>query len=556
MNRGPWADGCLMRFCCRGAAIGVGVLACLVAGAPSWADPGEPDPGFGQGGLAVLSVGATGGRLDGAGILPDGRIVAVGSAEDEDDVRASLVMRYRTDGTLDPSFGDAGVVRTATHPESTFAKAIVTLPNGEVVVGGDHGNFVGMYLARYEVDGELDAAFGDEGIVVRENGVKLNELNALAVQSDRFLVAAGEIFPGFGLVRFGPDGDIDTTFGEQGAASTEIGERSDVSAVAILPDGRILAAGTYRDGEEGGVALALYKADGGLDATFGDGGVLQIRPAGRDARVEGMVIQPDGRIILAGAIERAPDGVNRLVMRLLSNGSFDPSFGTDGVLEDVDDFSRAVSAVALQPDGKIVVSSFRTCLRFDSDGGRDESFSDDGLAPVDVDTEQILIRPDGSILLAGTHRKDDEFETGLAVFDSGLDLAIPQGALESPAEGSDQGDLGAVLGWTCAAGNAVIVVDDVWFLVAPGGLDRPETAEACGDSNNGFALTIPWTLFGSGEHEAVLFADGREISRNLFNVFSIVDLLPEIDEVGEGVPVKLVPQLMGELHQALVAISE
>lgn len=552
------ADGPLMT-CVRRAALGISLCASVLFAAigTSAAAPGDPVVTFGDGGLVVRTFGTDDGRFEAAAVTPDGRIVVVGDANSTPAVRSSLVVRYAADGTMDPAFGNGGAVLTSTHPDSTAAKAVVALPNGDLVVGGDHGNFVGMYLARYDVDGALDTSFGDDGIVVRSTGfVGLNELNALVRQPDGALVAGGEIFPGFGLVRFHEGGDVDTSFGANGEVRTEVGERSSIDALVALSDGRILAAGTGRTGDQSAIALARYTSDGALDPTFGDAGIVRLRPLGRNALLSDMAVQPDGTIVVTGAIHRLEDGNDRLVMRLLADGSVDSSFGAQGVYTEAEPFSRAVSAVLLEPDGKIVLTSFRKCIRLEASGQRDDSFGRNGEAVVDVDTRDLLRLPNGSILLVGAYRGGDGFPTALALLESGLSVQPPAGSLERPGEGSYQGGVGDFDGWTCGAGDVVVVVDEVWFVRMATGRERVETVDLCGDTDNGFGLTVSWSLFGHGEHEAVVFAEGLEVDRSLFYVFSIADLWSRRGEFGEEERRTAFGQLNTELPQALAAFFE
>lgn len=552
------ADGAPMTIA-RRAALGISFLASVSSAGigTSSAAPGDPVVAFGEDGLVVRTFGIEDGRFEDAAITPDGRIVVVGDANSTPEVRSSLVVRYVADGTMDPSFGSGGVVLTSTHPDSTTAKAVVALPSGAVVVGGDHGNFVGMYLARYDVDGALDASFGEDGIVVLlPASIGLNELNALVRQPDGGLVAGGEIFPGFGLVRFLENGAIDTSFGQDGGVRTAVGERSSVDALAALSDGRILAAGTDHSGDQSTIAVARYTSTGTLDPTFGDAGIVRIRPLGRDTFLSDMAVQPDGKIVVGGAIRKVEDGNDRLVVRLLADGALDPTFGRNGIYTEAEDFSRSVSAVALQPDGKIVFASFRKCVRLEGNGQRDDAFGDDGEAIVDVDTRDVLLTPDGSILLVGSYRGGEGFPTALALLESGLTIEPPEGSLEQPADGSYQGGVGDFEGWTCGSGDVVVVVDDVWFVVMATGRERLDTADVCGDAGNGFGLTIPWALFGHGEHEAVAFAGGLEVGRSLFYVFSIADLWSRRGEFEEEERSTDFGRLNTELHEVLAGFFE
>ena len=153
----------------------------------------------------------------------------------------------------------------------------------------------------------------------------------------------------------GAAGSVDTSFGG-GVQTTPVGYEDYANAVAVQPDGKVVVAGASSSNAGTFVTLVRYGRDGGLDSTFGNGGKV-VTPVGADDDAAlALAVQADGRIVVAGSTAQAATGQDFLVLRYLADGTLDPSFGADGkvVTSFGSDTDRAM-AVAIQPDGKIVV---------------------------------------------------------------------------------------------------------------------------------------------------------------------------------------------------------
>jgi uncharacterized delta-60 repeat protein len=159
--------------------------------------------------------------------------------------------------------------------------------------------------------------------------------NAVAVQRDGKLVVAGyaadasNIDTDFALVRYNADGSLDPSFGTGGVVTTDLGTRSDdVRAIVIQPDGRIVVAGTA--GED--IAVARYMPDGKLDTGFGTGG-LTITDLGSDDVANGVALTSGGEIVIAGYTLGAKVNRDFLLARYRADGSLDTAFGDHGVVK-------------------------------------------------------------------------------------------------------------------------------------------------------------------------------------------------------------------------------
>ena len=166
--------------------------------------------------------------------------------------------------------------------------ALAVQPDGKIVAAGSAsrsqqsgpGSGSEFALARYNADGTLDASFSGDGKVTKDIAGGQDYAYGVAVQADGKIVAVGSanlnaasFYTRFTLVRFNADGSLDTGFGSAGTVSTDFfGTENVATSVVIQPDGRIVVAGNAHDGVGRRFALARYNADGSLDASFGTGG--------------------------------------------------------------------------------------------------------------------------------------------------------------------------------------------------------------------------------------------------------------------------------------------
>jgi uncharacterized delta-60 repeat protein len=304
----------------------------------------------------------------------DGKIVAAGTAG----FRGFALVRYGTNGTPDATFGDEGVVVSNVVPgdDDEVIEDIVVQADGKIVVAGCviRGGGFRFAVARYETDGDLDPTFGGDGKVVTRFTDGWDEAQAVALQEDGKIVAAGTANQRrFAVARYETDGTLDTTFGGDGLATANLtsGQGFEVANdVAIQANGKIVAAGEAGAGFReisspygraalaGVFALVRFRQSGRLDLGFGrDGGVLTNFNR-RIERARGVAVQPDGKIVAVGSAGEV-DGdsdVRFALARYETDGSLDDTFGGDGrILTNVTEKRDIAHAVALD-DGRIVVA--------------------------------------------------------------------------------------------------------------------------------------------------------------------------------------------------------
>jgi len=275
--------------------------------------------------------------------------------------------------------------------------------------------------------GDLDPIFGSGGKVVTDFGEESGAYDA-AIQADGKIVAVGGSTQDFAIARYTPDGTLDSTFGTGGKVLTDFEPYwASAQALAIQANGKIVVGGVR--GIQRGTqtinhfALARYNTNGSLDTTFGSGGKVVTAFSGSDI-IEGLAIQPDGRIIAVGSTVITFNQSNDLaVLRYNANGSLDTSFGSGGIVT-MDFFAHydGANCVVIQPDGQILVAGATDSnpttlssnqnydfllLRFNANGSLDTSFGSGGKVITDFSgkndgARDMALQADGRILLGGS----------------------------------------------------------------------------------------------------------------------------------------------------------
>lgn len=329
-------------------------------------------------------------------------------------------------GTLDVSFGGDGIVQTdfSGSVDRIYCMEIQSdgkiLAGGYTFSGGTNGSFA---LVRYNSSGSIDQSFALNGISTIDIGTD-DQANAISVDmfGNIFLVGSTVIngIVNIALIKYLSNGFLDNTFGANGIVTTSINLNHYVgSTIALQPDNKILVGGiSFSSGYH--FCVARYNQNGTLDTTFGVNGIQNIpvpSSGGAIANANKLVIQPDGKIVLAGRSYNGND-FDIFLMRLSNNGNLDVSFGNGGMV--ITDFSNSndqLLDIILQSDGKIIGAGrtassvantgFSTLIRYSATGMVDSTFGINGsvlsqYSPGNNYAHSIILQPDGKILITGS----------------------------------------------------------------------------------------------------------------------------------------------------------
>jgi uncharacterized delta-60 repeat protein len=212
--------------------------------------------------------------------------------------------------------------------------------------------------------GTLDPGFGTGGKVTLDFNLKNDFGGPVEVLPDDRILMAGSVMINsnfdFGVARFNPDGSPDNTFGVNGRISLAVGGFDDMPAdLYILPDGRFLVAGTIANATEADFGIARFNADGTLDQTFGTNGITVYPLTPQYDAVSSIGVQSDNKIVLAGKTGQYYPDEDLALARFNADGSIDPTFGTNGqVIMSIGLQSTKANAIRIMADDKILLTGF------------------------------------------------------------------------------------------------------------------------------------------------------------------------------------------------------
>ena len=358
--------------------------------------PGTLDPSFRPGGKVITSFGASA-RAKSVAIAPDGKIVLAGYV-DEGGRRKFALARYNVDGSLDASFGASGKLVTAIGTADSEFACVVVQPDGKIVAAGSYFPDANLScaLARFNGDGTPDTQFGVAGIALLDYAPGVAPIcAAVAIQRDGKIVAAVAGTLDVTVLRMNTDGSIDGTFGSNGVGAHPRGVWNIGllgSSVAIQPDGKIVVLAQTLfifKGETYGSALVRFRVDGTSEPEFGQDGLVFVQNFFNEYGVGQVALSSNGGIIATAGP----------ITRFLTSGALDPAFDRQA--------GGIVTSLALQQNGKIVGiqnPGFQV-FRLIPDGGFDLGFGDSGIVDTIIGTDRtayaVAIQGDGMVVVAG-----------------------------------------------------------------------------------------------------------------------------------------------------------
>jgi uncharacterized delta-60 repeat protein len=363
---------------------------------------GGLDVSFNTSGYAINPQSVTGDDFGNSiAVQNDGKVLAAVVVPEE----WFKIIRYKLDGTPDGSFGSGGVVTIRQNPIKTAQSyAIALQSDGKIIVGGntwtdDNNDFA---LVRLKTDGVVDSSFGTNGwvytpvspITVYPFGD--DKISKIVVLPDNSIIAAGHAYNGidddFALAKYDANGVLVTSFGTNGKINLDVNNDDYVTGLGVTSTGNIVVAGNSNTSTNTDITVAQFTAAGVIDPGFNSGSVLTTGITG-NYEVHGLAIQSNDYIVITGLTP--PNSAKDVyVARIKPDGTFDTNFGGTGQLWI--NYASGISndegrSVTVQSDGKIIIAGITDAvtppsqydvllIRLNADGSFDTNFDADGKA--------------------------------------------------------------------------------------------------------------------------------------------------------------------------------
>ncbi len=338
-------------------------------------------------------------------------------------VAESSLFTYTTSGSggtacpVDNTFGTNGKVYSSLEYHVEYTALALRSDNKIIGVGykspqAFEANTV--FVTRRLSNGALDTDFNGTGILKTGFGSIYEFCYTALLDANENIVIAGSANGSYAIARFLPNGQFDNSFSEDGKHILSFGEGigSSIKKVLLQPDGKIIAIGEAYGGSSFEFSAARFNANGTVDASFGTEGKTVIpfdnlNDFGHDA-----VLQADGKIVIAGRTTNTTTGeFAAALLRLNSNGTLDNSFGSNGKVITLKNSYVFAEAVALDANGKIVVTGHSDgsmiVLRYNSNGSLDTTFGSSGYTITNFDGQgsskayAIAVDNKGKIIIGG-----------------------------------------------------------------------------------------------------------------------------------------------------------
>lgn len=427
-------------------------LMCMLTFAGFAQDPGTYDESFGVNGVANFAPSSSHDFIETVLTQEDGKIITVGRSRYDASNYDVYVSRQNTDGTLDANYGMNGIMHLQATP------AIYINAGRDAVFGNDGLLYVCGYTYDYtdnqgfvyclDENGFEYPYFGNNGVALSEYGGGI-VYEAIDIDSYGRPIVTGYLNDTVFVRRFNLAGIPDPNFGENGTLKIDIPGSlfSFAYDIKVLPDNKILVSGFRLDLETSMQKAFLVRltANGSLDSTFGNGGVLILNVGPFADYANAIDIAPDGNYIIAGHSELPSNDevlprYESFVTRVKTDGTIDSSFGTNGFTR-FESFSgegciNNSETVVVADDGQIfgtyysynyfTLASRAYVYNVDQNGQLKESFAGTGILPlsednIDIDgiteirTYSAALRPDGKLVVGGYAYHNDGYASDIFV---------------------------------------------------------------------------------------------------------------------------------------------
>lgn len=331
-------------------------------------EAGSPDFHFGDQGISYLPTGDDNAQSRDVVVLDNSKILIAGFALFNGSSDFTL-LRLDQHGDPDPTFGDNGIVHTDFNNQLDIAEGIAIDHLQRIVVAGyvqdDQGLSFGV--CRYLPDGQLDSTFGDAGKVIIKAG-PTSTCKDVAIQEDHKIVLGGYAFNlatlsnEFVVVRLTEGGSLDSTFNGTGMHALPVSDGSSVAnALTLMPNGRILLAGQAFNPAAFAweAAVVRFNSDGTLDHSWDEEGTALISFAEKNYTINAITVTPELDVIIGGYLGTAPSNNLFVVAKFDGHGKPDNTFGDHGqVIDSYGAQDNQIYSLLLQPDGQLLIGGF------------------------------------------------------------------------------------------------------------------------------------------------------------------------------------------------------
>lgn len=331
-----------------------------------------------------------------------------------------FLVKYKPNGNIDGSFGsEVGFVTTSIGNQAR-GYTLITQTDHKILLGGSAfipGNQDDLVVVRYLTDGSLDLSWGGTGLVTNDYQGRQDELLAMQLQDDGKLVATGYVGTSgavkehLAVIRFNVDGSLDSTFGGTGLAVFNLGGNSRGTSIVIQSDGKIIVGGYVKVGTQHNGVVTRINANGTMDSSYATGGLFTL-DLGSDEKINSIKLTSSGKIVFAGSVINANQDL--LIGKINPSGTLEASFADFGLLIlDLQTKDDDATTLIVNDDETIYIGGTSKSLGSDSfivkllsNGSFDSSFSSSGLLIKDIKEDDSIsalgISSDGGLIISGT----------------------------------------------------------------------------------------------------------------------------------------------------------
>ncbi|MEH6764350.1 MAG: T9SS type A sorting domain-containing protein [Aequorivita antarctica] len=383
-----------------------------IASLISFGQDGSLDTSFGDGGVVLTDLGNSQDYAYNVVQQTDGKIILSGNKRLINNDNYTILVRYLTDGSIDSSFGTDGVV-TVDYGSGFYGYEFLFVDNQDKIVAAgnqEQGSNTVFIVARYLDSGQLDNSFGTDGIASILGGY-----NMMLLADGSFLLLRFTASNEVSISHYLNDGTLDNLFGVDGTAvSIFSGESFSIRETKVDGEGNIFLLGTRDNNANTDIFLMKFQPDGYLETNFGNSGVAvknidALNPMNFSSA--SLDFTNDNKIVIAGSCGACVDLFDPVMqpyfIRYLSDGSPDPNFGNNGiVLRPISGF--LISQLMIQENQRMLVSgsyldcfegSFYVISRYFPGGTPDNSFN--GASPIEFYNTKTISQEDGKIVTIG-----------------------------------------------------------------------------------------------------------------------------------------------------------